>query len=189
MANVDEEDLPKLVALGPLDRQWEIELLAEPGIKPRQGQFESIGNVLDPMQHTAIVKGWLDNPDGQLRIGQFVTATVDLPNRPGLVVVPTSSLIDDGSRTYVFVARDKAKTILGRREVRIARRGAVMAQLESHPPADAATGSHPQPIEVGEFVVTSGAIELDGQFKAPTQASAAGVDTPGAGGARGRRGS
>jgi len=39
---------------------------------------------------------------------------------------------------------------------------------------------------VGEFVVTSGAIELDGQFKAPTQRSAVAVETPGAAGAGGR---
>src|SRR5439155_10758764 len=135
MANVYEEDLPKLVALKPEERNWEVELLAEPGVKPRQGRFESIGNVLDPMQHTAIVKGWLDNPDGQLRVGQFVTTTVELPNRPGLVVVPTSSLVDDGSRTYVFVAANK-RTSFTRREVKIARRGVVMAQLESHPQAD-----------------------------------------------------
>ena len=110
-----------------------------------------------------------------------------LPNRPGLVVVPTSSLIDDGSRTYVFVARDKAKTIFSRREVRIARRGAVMAQLESHPQADSATGSHPQPIDVGEYVVTSGAVELAEQIhKLQTQRSAVAIETPGAAEAGGR---
>src|SRR5207248_1777169 len=103
MANVYEEDLSKLVLLKAEERHWEVELLAEPGLKPRQGRFESIGNVLDPVQHTAIVKGWLDNPDAQLRVGQFVTATVELPNRTGLVIVPISSLVDDGSRTFVFV--------------------------------------------------------------------------------------
>ncbi|MBW8883972.1 MAG: efflux RND transporter periplasmic adaptor subunit, partial [Planctomycetia bacterium] len=134
MANVYEEDLPKLVALKPEERRWEVELLAEPGLKPRQGRFESIGNVLDPMQHTAIVKGWLDNPDAQLRVGQFVTVTVELPNRAGLVMVPTSSLVDDGSRTYVFVT-DRKRSHFTRREVKISRRGAVMAQLESQPQA------------------------------------------------------
>src|SRR5262249_56079027 len=103
MANVYEEDLPKLVALRPEERHWEVELLAEPGLKPRQGKFESVGNVLDPMQHTAIVKGWLDNPDGQLRVGQFVTATIDLPNRPGLVIVPITSLIAYRSPTFAFI--------------------------------------------------------------------------------------
>src|SRR5205823_2133152 len=88
MVNVYEEDLPKLVALPPEQRRWSLELMADPGARPRQGRFESIGNVIDPTQHTAIVKGWLDNPDGQLRVGQFVTATIEVPNRPGLVVVP-----------------------------------------------------------------------------------------------------
>lgn len=179
MANVYEEDLPKLVALKPEERHWEVELLAEPGLKPRQGRFESIGNVLDPMQHTAIVKGWLDNPDGQLRVGQFVTATVELPNRPGLVVVPVSSLVDDGSRAYVFVT-DRKRSFFTRREVKIARRGAVMAQLESHPPADASGQSHSQPIELGEYVVTSGAVELAGQYHVlETQRPAVAIETAG----------
>jgi cobalt-zinc-cadmium efflux system membrane fusion protein len=159
MANVYEEDLPKLVALKPEERHWEVELLAEPGVKPRQGRFESIGNVLDPMQHTAIVKGWLDNPDGQLRVGQFVTATVELPNRAGLVVVPVSSLVDDGSHTYVFVT-DRKRSQFTKREVKIARRGAVMAQLESHPRTDLSADSHPEPVAIGEYVVTSGGVEL-----------------------------
>jgi cobalt-zinc-cadmium efflux system membrane fusion protein len=159
MANVYEEDLPKLVALKPEERRWQVELLAEPGLKPRQGRFESIGNVLDPMQHTAIVKGWLDNPDAQLRVGQFVTVTVELPNRPGLVVVPVSSLVDDGSRTYVFVTNYK-RSYFTRREVKIVRRGAVMAQLESDPKPDRSTDSHPEALEIGEYVITSGGVEL-----------------------------
>lgn len=180
MANVYEEDLPKLVALKPEERHWEVELLAEPGLKPRQGRFESIGNVLDPMQHTAIVKGWLDNPDGQLRVGQFVTATVELPNRAGLVMVPVSSLVDDGSRTYVFVT-DRKRSLFTRREVKIGRRGAVMALLESHPQLDASAESHPQPIEIGEFVVTSGAMELASHIKTlETQRPAVAVETSGA---------
>jgi cobalt-zinc-cadmium efflux system membrane fusion protein len=170
MANVYEEDLPKLVALKPEDRLWEVELLAEPGVKPRKGQFESIGNVLDPMQHTAIVKGWLDNPDGQLRVGQFVTVTVELPNRPGLVVVPISSLIDEGSRAFVFVVNGDDRTSFMRREVRIVRRGSIMAQLEAQPKYVPEDGdSHPQPIEIGERVVASGAVELAGKFHELTQ--------------------
>src|SRR5207302_1606414 len=179
MANVYEEDLPKLVALPPEDRRWEVELQAEPGVKPRQGKFESIGNVIDPMQHTAIVKGWLENPDAQLRVGQFVTATVELPNRTGLVIVPISSLVDDGSRTFVFV-RGKDETSFTRREVKIARRGAVMAQLESEPQVDSSSESHPQPINVGELVVTSGAVELAGQFHVlETQRSAVAIESSG----------
>jgi len=164
MANVYEEDLPRLVALPPDDRRWEVELLAEPGLPPRKGRFERIGNVIDTTQHTAVVNGWHDNPEGELRVGQFVSATVGLPNRPGLVLVPISSLKDDGSRTYVFVARDKDNTMFSRREVRVVRRGAVMALLESRPKAEASDESKLQPIEEGERVVDSGVVELAGAF-------------------------
>jgi cobalt-zinc-cadmium efflux system membrane fusion protein len=180
MANVYEEDLPKLVALKAEQRQWEVELLAEPGVKPRKGQFESIGNVLDPMQHTAIVKGWLDNPDGQLRVGQFVTATVELPNRSGLVIVPLSSLIDDGSRAFVFVSNGD-RTVFTRREVRIVRRGAVMAQLDADPkPGPNDNDSQPQPIKAGERVVSSGAMEMANQLHTlETQGAKVVIETAG----------
>jgi cobalt-zinc-cadmium efflux system membrane fusion protein len=173
MAHVYEEDLPKLVALPPDERRWKVELLAEPGVPPRDGSFERIGNVIDINQHTAIVKGWLDNPDGKLRVGQFVSATIELPNPTGLVMVPLSSLIDDGSRTYMFFATDETKTRFKVREVKVARRGAMMALLESQPAADTSREAKPQPVMVGEPVVTSGAMELFSALHKPDTPQAA----------------
>jgi len=180
MANVYEEDLPKLVALSPEERRWQVDLLAEPGLSPRTGRFETIGNVIDPTQHTAIVKGWLENPEGELRVGQFVSVTVQLPNRPGLVMVPMSSLIDDGSRTFVFVSRDSDRTHYARREVKVARRGAVMGLLESHPQPSTGgpSGTAPEPIEPGELVVTSGTIELAGAYHTLTTQQPIAAATP-----------
>jgi cobalt-zinc-cadmium efflux system membrane fusion protein len=160
MAHIYEEDLPKLVALPLEERRWRVELLAEPGVPPRDGAFERIGNVIDINQHTAIVKGWLDNPDGKLRVGQFISATIELPNPSGLVMVPLSSLIDDGSRAYAFFATDETKTRFKVREVKVARRGSMMALLESQPASDPNGQAKPQPVTVGEPVVTSGAMEL-----------------------------
>jgi cobalt-zinc-cadmium efflux system membrane fusion protein len=178
MANAYEEDLPKLVALTPDERRWEVELLAEPGLPPRKGRFETIGNVIDTTQHTAIVKGWLDNPDGQLRVGQFITATIELPNRPGLVMVPISSLVDDGSRTYVFVVRNKERTSFTRREVHLVRRGSVMALLESHPEFASSAETQPQAIDADEVVVTSGAMEMASHYHMlETQRPAVAVET------------
>jgi cobalt-zinc-cadmium efflux system membrane fusion protein len=160
MAKVYEEDLPKLVALAPEQRRWKVELLAEPGLKPREGMFETIGNVIDVNEHVAIVKGWLDNPDGELRVGQFVSVTIELPNPTGLVLLPISSLIDDGSRTFIFTTPDTDMSQVSLREVKLARRGAVMALLESHPQANTLGEARPQPISAGELVVTSGVMEL-----------------------------
>src|SRR5262249_4486237 len=123
----------------------------------------------------------LDNPDGELRVGQFVTATVDLPNRAGLVIVPISSLIDDGSRTFVFVAASDDRSNFTRREVHIVRRGAVMAQLEANPkPGPSDSESQPQSIRAGELVVSSGAVELAGQLHIlETQRAKVAVETAG----------
>jgi len=55
-----------------------------------------------------------------------------------------------------------------------------MAQLKSHPEVDSSAGSHPQPIEVGELVVISGAVELAGQFHVlETQRSSVAVESSG----------
>jgi len=42
------------------------------------GQIAEIGYLIDPNEHSAVVKGWIDRPK-VFRAGQVVTATVELP--------------------------------------------------------------------------------------------------------------
>ena len=106
MVQVFEENLPDLESLRPEDRHWTIRVKAQPNSGGVQGSFESIGKVIDPRQHTTTVMGWVDNRAGRLRVGQFVTATIDLPAEAGEVVIPKSALIEESDHAIVFVAED-----------------------------------------------------------------------------------
>ncbi len=76
--DVYEEDLPALEALGPESRHWVVRLKSEPGMRGIPGSFDVIANVVDPHRHTISVMGTLDNSQGLLRAGQFVTAEICL---------------------------------------------------------------------------------------------------------------
>ncbi len=76
MIDVFEEDLPAIEALSPEERRWTVRLKAMPHARAISGSFDMIGNIVDPMQHTVALMGLLDNPDGLLKAGQFVTAEI-----------------------------------------------------------------------------------------------------------------
>ena len=161
MANVYEEDLPALEALGPNDRRWTISLKSQVNSPVIPGTFELIVNIVDPNQHTAAVMGWLDNPDERLRAGQFITATVDLPAAAGEVVIPDTAVIEDGTQCVVFVAADSEGHAVTRRSVALVSRGSDVVFVRSTPtPEEKAKGC--EPLNPGEWVVSTGSIELDG---------------------------
>lgn len=174
LANVYEEDLPKLTALDPNRRQWQVRLKAEPEAAPIEGCFEVVGNVIDPGQHTAAVIGWISNPQEKLRVGQFITAEVKLPGVPNTVVVPNASVIDEGDRAFVFVAERDSNDKFKMREVTVVRRGRDSALLACNsggsPGAPAGKSAGNCVLEQGEQIVTSGNLELFGvlQDKSPT---------------------
>jgi cobalt-zinc-cadmium efflux system membrane fusion protein len=76
--DVYEEDLPALESLGPESRRWLVRLKSEPAMSGIPGSFDVIANVVDPHRHTISVTGILDNSQGLLRAGQFVTAEIRL---------------------------------------------------------------------------------------------------------------
>ena len=79
MAHAYEEDLPALDTLKDSRRSWSVVVGAgSEDAVTRDGRFDQIGSIIDPNQHTALVMGWVDNPDGRLRVGQFVTVRVEI---------------------------------------------------------------------------------------------------------------
>jgi membrane fusion protein, heavy metal efflux system len=97
------------------------------------------------------VRGWIDNSRGELRIGQFVEAIVQTPQAAGLVELPSSSLMDDGAKKFVFVALDESLTRVQRREVRLTRRTANSAFVSSQGDFG---------VRAGERVLVRGQLEL-----------------------------
>jgi membrane fusion protein, heavy metal efflux system len=170
LANAYEEDLPMLRRLRPDQRNWKIDFKSDPSDESMPGTFDIIGNIIDPTQHAGAVMGWLENPEGRLSIGEFITATIDLPADPTLVTVPTSALIEDGSSSKVFVEISAERHEFECRKVSVARRGRKQIYVRNEPTsADKAAGA--QGLNVGERVVQSGVLELAAEMKGLQAAS------------------
>src|SRR5207247_3636078 len=86
--NAYEESLPGLLSLPPEKRCWKVRLSKpDPQVGELDGAIERIRDILDPTTQTVFVVGRVNNPDGRLKAGQFVTATVPMPAPPGTVTI------------------------------------------------------------------------------------------------------
>jgi len=166
MANPPEDQLPALLALRPDQLRWSLQTVGFPSI---EGQIEEIGYILDANQHTAVIKGYIDNPEGKLRAGQFVSATVYLPPPPDVVEVPLTALAEDGKHSFVFVQPNPALPRYSMRRVQVTHRFEKTAFVRSRltpaeeklTPEEAAQGLQPyEPLKPGEHFITSGVLEL-----------------------------
>ncbi len=165
LANAYEEDLPVLRQLSPEERTWKIDIKSDPNDVPVSGRIDTIGSIIDPTQHSGAVMGWLENPDGRFNVGEFITATIELPADRSLVSVPTSALIEDGTCPKVFVATGEDGTHeFTCQPVAVVRRGRRHVYVRSEPKTNevecGATALRP-----GQLVVESGVLELNAELK------------------------
>ena len=175
LAYAYEEDLPMLDALAPERRKWTISLPADSTLPHQEGTIDRIGNIIDPTQHTALAMGWVDNPQGRLRAGQFVTATVELPPPGNEVALPSSAIIEKGGEDLVFV-QTAPEPIFTLRCVSVSRQVGQTICVRITPPT---AGAFPvQPLKPGEVVVVSGAIELQQALADLTAVSAENRSAP-----------
>ena len=105
--HIFEEDLPLLQSL-PRPVRWTVQLPSRPGVK-FPGRLEQVGAVIDPNQHTALATGRVENPKGDLKAGQFVTVSVELPPPGGEIELPADAVVEDGRESVVFVQTAGAK--------------------------------------------------------------------------------
>jgi membrane fusion protein, heavy metal efflux system len=169
LAAVPEDDLPALQDLKTETKnqiEWTVQTV---GSKPMIGYVDDIGYLIDPNQHTAVVRGHIPNPDGVLRAGQFVTATVDLLPPKNVVEIPISALVEDGKDSIVFVQSDPHKAVYTMRRVEVVNRFDATAYVRSAPLSkleqrmageDGRPVSRAEPLREGERVITAGALEL-----------------------------
>ncbi|MDO3721372.1 efflux RND transporter periplasmic adaptor subunit [Marinobacter sp. chi1] len=73
--------------------------------QPFRGELAKLGTRVDPVSRTLPVRALIDNPEGRLRPGQFMSATVTLQEREALVI-PEQAVMVRGDEQYVFVAED-----------------------------------------------------------------------------------
>lgn len=174
-AYVYEEDLPQLQKMD-LPIRWTIHLPSHPEVK-YQGTLERIGQLIDPNQHTALVSGLVDNSEGKLRVGQFISASIALPPSPNELVIPATALVEDGEESLVFVQPDPSKPEFVRCSVKVIRRYQDTVFLEKTPAARRpAHGS--QPLQPGDIIVSKGGLLLRDALR---QLPVTGAQAPAAG--------
>jgi cobalt-zinc-cadmium efflux system membrane fusion protein len=166
LAQVPEGDLPRLERLPSSERQWTIDLAAGQHLA---GPISDIGYLIDPNQHTALVRGYVDNPRAILRAGQFVSATIALPAPPDVVEIPIGAVGDDGRQSFVFVQTDAHNHHYTLRRVLVCERFDTTAFVRSRL---GETGQRPtaadgeadllplEPLHAGDCVLTTGVMEL-----------------------------
>lgn len=167
-----EEYLPMLqetLKKGP--GQWFIQFQTDqPGTSPAAMEFVKIAPSLEPNQHTPMVLGYLNNPEGnRFVVGQFVTATLLVPPEPGCVEIPTEALNEIGGQSLIFVQPNPKKAEFIQRRVAVVQRfkdkSVVRMKLtaddEDLSKQEQARGRLPiVPLNADELVVTRGVIEL-----------------------------
>jgi len=170
VANCPEDELPTLHDLKKRGRiPWVVRTVGQSSTTAVSGTVEEIGYIIDPNQHTAIVKGYIANPGDLFRAGQYISATVNVPPPPDVVEIPVDSLADDGRQSLVFVETDAAKHHYTMRRVYVTQRfeGSVFVCSTALPKeaqlteAEQAEGLLPkEPLRPGERVLQTGVGEL-----------------------------
>jgi cobalt-zinc-cadmium efflux system membrane fusion protein len=183
--NFNEEYLPLLQPLmqrlgGQGQLRWKIRIEAEPDIPLLDLPVLRIAPSLDPNNHTALVIGRISNPikntrleDKHLIVGQFVTATVEVPPAPNLVEIPTNALNEVNGESLVIVRPNPDRHEYALRRIAVVRRSKEVTQVRSKlTPQDEAFSEEEvrqgrRPIEtlrVGDLVVTRGVTEITDAF-------------------------
>jgi cobalt-zinc-cadmium efflux system membrane fusion protein len=171
VANCPEDDLPALHDLKKQGRiPWTVQTIGQTSATTVSGTVEEIGYLIDPNQHTAIVKGYIKNPGDVIRAGQYIKATVNLPPPPDVVEIPVDALAEDGKQSLVFVqSGDPAKHQYTMRRVHVTQRfeRTVFVRSKELPPeaqltaAEAEEGLLPKkPLLPGERILQTGVGEL-----------------------------
>ena len=101
--------------------KWDITVPSQPGVT-YSGTLDQINEIIDANQHTALLKGFVNNSRGDLLVGQFVTANISIPPAANELEVPTSAVVEDGRDSIVFVELPGEKHQFRRQKVTVTRR-------------------------------------------------------------------
>lgn len=169
IASCPEDAIPALESLSSAERKWTIRTVGVSSSTGLPGRIDEIGYIIDPNQHTAVIKGYVENPGKHLRGGQFISATVNIPPPEDVVEIPLEALVDDGRQSLVFVQPDPKVSQFTLRRIKVTHRFEHSVFASSVPltgddrlsAEEAEEGLLPrEPLRPGERVILSGAVEL-----------------------------
>lgn len=113
-----------------------------------EGTVDYIYPNLDPVTRTVPVRTVLQNSDGVLKPGMFMTVVIDGPTRPESIVIPREALIRTGREERVILALGEGRF----------RPALVVSGREANGKVEILSG-----LDVGETVVTSGQFLIDSE--------------------------
>lgn len=182
IAYCPEDELPKLESLPTSERVWTVETVSAAPDAANQntgersnkkgglrGTIDEIGYVIDPNMHTAVIKGYVENPEQKIRGGQYVKAVVKIPPPKGVVEIPVDALIDDGIQSLVFIQPEAGIHRFTMRRVEVTHRfertvfvrSTEIPEKERLTSREAEEGLLPkEPLRSGELCLTAGSVEL-----------------------------
>jgi len=169
VANCPEDDLPTLEGLDRSHMKWTVRTVGAAGATGLHGTIDEISYIIDPNQHTAVIKGYVENPGKHIRAGQYVAASVNIPPPADVVEIPVVALVDDGKQSLVFVQPDAAKHQFTMRRVHVTHRfdrtvfvqDTAIPKEEQLTALEAEEGLLPkEPLRPGERVLVAGSVEL-----------------------------
>jgi RND family efflux transporter MFP subunit len=123
-----------------------LEASALPG-RSLSGRVEYVYPALDEQARTLRARVALPNPDGQLRIGMYMTVHIRAPGRSALTV-PASAVLDTGERRLAFVDLGEGRILPV--DVEVGRASGELVEIVFG-------------LEPGQRVVTSAQFMLDGE--------------------------
>lgn len=126
-----------------------VELVSGAGETLAQGEIALVLPVIDESSRTATARVILDNPDGRMRPGQFVSALIRLPAGRSGVVVPDAAIQTVEGRASVFVPVEE---------------GFEPRQVETGQSANGQT-EITGGLEIGDAYVSEGAFTLKAQLE------------------------
>jgi len=154
---------------------WDIRMQADPDAPPYNLHVDLIAPSIEPNQHNPMVVGYLPNKDLKYPkdhkhlVGQFVTATIQMPPEDDTVEIPTVAVNEYNGQSFIFVkAKDRPGEYTIRR-IAIVRRYAdytvvrtkFREQDKKFSADEVKEGRYPLRIlDRGEQVVTHGVVEL-----------------------------
>jgi cobalt-zinc-cadmium efflux system membrane fusion protein len=169
-ANCPEDDVPELNRLRKAGKaRWVIQTVGTDNKDGVEGKFTEIGKLIDPNQHTAVIKGFIPNPGGKILAGQFATAAVELLPNDEVVEIPNSAMVEDGRQSVVFVQIDPVKQLYQMKRVEVTARFENVVWVRSKPflPTEARTAEDRrldlmprEALQGNDKVLASGVLEL-----------------------------
>ena len=74
---------------------------------PYQGRIIGIDPKIDPQTRLVSVRAEVENPDGELRPGQFVRVRVELPAMANIIALPQTAVVTSLYGDYVYLVAEK----------------------------------------------------------------------------------